>query len=78
MNRITTTLGALAMTATAAAAGGIDRSGQDIDIIFEKGSAVSLSFGRINPSITSERSGSRFAPGLAGQTSDAASARSPT
>ena len=53
MNRITTTLGALAMTATAAAAGGIDRSGQDIDIIFEKGSAVSMSFGRVNPSITS-------------------------
>jgi len=40
------------MTATAASAGGIDRSGQGIGIIFEEGRYAELSFGKVNPSVT--------------------------
>jgi long-chain fatty acid transport protein len=52
MKRITTTLGAIALTATAAQAGGIDRSGQNIGILFEKDRVVELSFGRVMPSVS--------------------------
>ncbi|MFT4149528.1 MAG: outer membrane protein transport protein [Paracoccaceae bacterium] len=52
MKNVTGALGALAMTATAAAAGGIDRSGQPIGVIFEKGNYGELSFGLINPNVS--------------------------
>ena len=42
----------LAVCTTGALAGGIDRSGQPIGIIFEKGNYVELSYGVINPSVT--------------------------
>lgn len=47
------TLGAsvLAMTAGGALAGGIDRSGQNIGILFETGRVVELSFGAVNPTV---------------------------
>ena len=38
--------------AGAAHAGGIDRSGQPISIIFEKGNYAELSYGWINPSVS--------------------------
>jgi long-chain fatty acid transport protein len=41
----------LAITAGMAVAGGIDRSGQNIGILFEPGRVVELSFGAINPSV---------------------------
>ena len=44
-------VGVLALCAGSAMAGGIDRSGQSIAAIFEKGSFVELSFGSISPSI---------------------------
>ncbi|SEN97811.1 Long-chain fatty acid transport protein [Pseudorhodobacter antarcticus] len=52
MKKITTTLGAIALTATAAHAGGIDRSGQNIGVLFEKGRVVELSFGRVMPTVS--------------------------
>ncbi|WP_022703795.1 OmpP1/FadL family transporter [Pseudorhodobacter ferrugineus] len=52
MKKLVTALGAVAISATAAHAGGIDRSGQNIGILFEKGRLVELSFGRIMPSVS--------------------------
>lgn len=52
MKRFTTALGALALTAGAAAAGGIDRSGQSIGLIFEKGNYAEFSVGRIMPRVS--------------------------
>jgi long-subunit fatty acid transport protein len=63
-----TALGALALTTSAATAGGIDRSGQSILSIFEKGNYAELSFGSISPSV----SGTAVAvqvPGLNGASS---------
>lgn len=42
----------LAITAGAATAGGIDRSGQGIGILFEKGRVVEFSLGQVNPSVS--------------------------
>lgn len=52
MKKIVTTLGAVALTATAAQAGGIDRSGQSVGILFEKGNYTEFSFGRVSPSVS--------------------------
>jgi len=41
----------IAMTATGAYAGGIDRSGQGVGLLFEPGRMVELSFGMINPTV---------------------------
>lgn len=49
MKRVLTAAGALALATTAAQAGGIDRSGQSIGAIFEKGSYAEFSFGSVNP-----------------------------
>lgn len=46
-----TALGALALTTGMATAGGIDRSGQSILSIFEKGNYAEFSFGSISPSV---------------------------
>lgn len=52
MKRIATSLGILALGTTAASAGGIDLSGQNIGVLFEKGRYAELSFGRISPDIS--------------------------
>lgn len=52
MKHITTALGALALTTSLAQAGGVDRSGQSIAAIFEKGNYVELSFGRVKPKVS--------------------------
>ena len=52
MKHITTALGALALSTSLAQAGGIDRSGQSISAIFEKGNYVELSFGRVKPKVS--------------------------
>lgn len=57
MKKILTTLGAVALGAGAAHAGGIDRSGQSTSILFEKGNYFELSFGRVSPSVSGVRSG---------------------
>ncbi len=43
--------GVLAMTAGGAMAGGVDRSGQGIGILFEPGRVVELSFGQVSPRV---------------------------
>ncbi len=45
-------IAALAVSGQAAFAGGLDRSGQDIGIIFEDGTYAELSYGGIMPSVT--------------------------
>lgn len=52
MKHILTAAGALALGATAAAAGGIERSTQSVAVIFEKGNYGELSFGMVNPSVS--------------------------
>lgn len=42
---------ALVAAATTACAGGIDRSGQDISVIFEQGSVAQLSFSSVEPTV---------------------------
>ncbi|MCW1951338.1 MAG: transporter [Octadecabacter sp.] len=53
MNKIMTAGAALLMTTSIAAAGGLDRSGQGIGIIFEEGDYAELSFGSVSPSVSS-------------------------
>ena len=43
---------ALTLGATTVSAGGIDRSGQDIGLLFEDGNAVEFTFGYISPSVS--------------------------
>jgi long-subunit fatty acid transport protein len=57
MRKIITTLGAVALTAGAAQAGGIDRSGQSTSILFEKGNYAEFSFGRVSPKVSGDRLG---------------------
>ncbi len=52
MKRIVLTSAAILGSAVAAGAGGVDRSGQSIGIIFEKGNYAELSFGMVKPSVT--------------------------
>jgi len=52
MKRVTATLGALALTAGAASAGGIDRSGQSVAAIFETGNYLEFSLGSISPDVS--------------------------
>jgi hypothetical protein len=51
MKRILTTAAALTAVATAAQAGGIDRSGQGLGALFEKGRYVELSYGLVSPTV---------------------------
>lgn len=52
MKRIVTAAGLFGGIAGSALAGGIDRSGQDISVIFEDGQYAQLSFGMINPTVS--------------------------
>jgi len=52
MKNVTALCGALVALAGAAQAGGIDRSGQPIGILFERGNYVELSYGNINPDVS--------------------------
>jgi len=52
MKRIVMTVGALAMTASAASAGGITRSGQSLGALFEEGRYAELSLGSVNPDVS--------------------------
>ncbi|MDT8855978.1 hypothetical protein RNZ50_13345 [Paracoccaceae bacterium Fryx2] len=52
MKTLAGAVGALALGATAATAGGIDRSGQNIGVLFEKGRYAELSFGHVTPDVT--------------------------
>lgn len=52
MKLLLSALGILALGTAAAQAGGIDRSGQGIGAIFEKGNHAELSFGQVTPSVS--------------------------
>lgn len=52
MKRILLGATALTMTALPALAGGLDRSGQSVGVLFEEGNYVELSYGRIMPSVS--------------------------
>jgi long-chain fatty acid transport protein len=52
MGRITLAAALVAASAGAAAAGGVDRSGQGISPLFEKGSYAELSFGYVDPELS--------------------------
>lgn len=52
MKKIVTLLGATALTATAAHAGGIERSSQSAMLLFEKGNYAEFTFGNISPSVS--------------------------
>ena len=52
MKRVIATATALAAGASTAGAGGVDKTGQSILVIFEKGSYAELSFGIIQPSVS--------------------------
>ncbi|ETD84933.1 outer membrane protein transport protein [Rhodobacter capsulatus] len=51
MKKILMTASALALGATAATAGGIERSSQSVGILFEKGNYVELNFGGFSPDV---------------------------
>ncbi|MFV1600185.1 MULTISPECIES: OmpP1/FadL family transporter [unclassified Phaeobacter] len=52
MKRYLATSAALALASGAAMAGGLDRTGQPVGIIFEKGNYAELSFSHTNPDVT--------------------------
>lgn len=64
----TITLGAaLLLSTTAAYAGGLDRSGQGIGVLFEDGSVAELSYGMVMPSVTGSVGGGLATSGNVGQ-----------
>ncbi|MFO7805741.1 MAG: transporter, partial [Paracoccaceae bacterium] len=52
MNRIFTVGAALMLTTTAATAGGLDRTGGPINIIFEDGNYAELTYSNVSPDIS--------------------------
>lgn len=52
MKKILMTASALALGATAATAGGIERSSQSTAILFEKGNYAELNFGGFSPDVS--------------------------
>ena len=58
MNKLTTAGAVLLATTSLAAAGGLDRSGQSINALFEAGNHVELSFGSVSPSVSGTGVGS--------------------
>lgn len=57
MNNLTLTTAAIAITAATSAHAGIDRSGQDIGVLFEEGNHLKFTFASVNPDITSDATG---------------------
>jgi long-subunit fatty acid transport protein len=53
MKKVMTAGAALLLTTSIASAGGLDRSGQPIGFIFEDGEAAFVSFGLVNPTVSS-------------------------
>lgn len=63
MKNFTTAGAILFMTTSIATAGGLDRSGQGIGVIFEDGDYAELSFGSVTPSVSGVGFSGAFAPG---------------
>ncbi|WP_368188077.1 OmpP1/FadL family transporter [Aestuariibius sp. HNIBRBA575] len=68
MDKVIKATAVLMMTTTLAHAGGLDRSGQGVGIIFEDGNTFQLSLGSINPTVSGVATG----PGLTGASGDMA------
>ncbi len=63
MKRILTTVATVAAAATSAHAGGVERSGQSVAILFEEGRYVELSFGYFDPSVSGTVGGGALSSG---------------
>lgn len=63
MKKLATLLAAMAASSTAAVAGGLDRSGQNISIAFEAGDYVQLSYGSVNPMVSGTYASGSMASG---------------
>lgn len=63
MKKLVTVAALLAAAPGLAAAGGLDRSGQGVGIIFEKGNYAELSFGNVNPTVSGTYVGGAFSSG---------------
>lgn len=57
MKKIALSAAALLASSTVLYAGGLDRSGQSVGIIFEEGNRVELSFGSVNPTVSGTYAG---------------------
>ena len=68
MKHFLTAGAALLLSTSIATAGGLDRSGQPIGVLFEDGDVVQLSFGIISPSVSGDATG----PGLSGSSGNMA------
>ena len=66
MRQIAAAASVLALCAGGAFAGGIDRSGQGIGVLFEDGTTVELSFGQVSPSISGTYAGGTASSGQVG------------
>jgi long-chain fatty acid transport protein len=63
MKRILTTAAVVSAAATSAHAGGVERSGQSIAILFEQGRYAELSFGHFDPSVSGSVGGGAIPSG---------------
>ncbi len=63
MKRVVTAAAMMAATATVASAGGVERSGQSVAILFEQGRYAELSFGRFDPSVSGTVGGGAVSSG---------------
>ncbi len=66
MERVILAAGALALGTTTAIAGGVDRTGQSVAILFEKGTYAEISAARVSPHV----SGSSLVPALGTRSGD--------
>ena len=71
MKKTLTAGAALLMTTSIASAGGLDRSGQPITVIFEDGNHAELSFGYVMPEVSGEIT-NPFFPGVGSESGDVA------
>lgn len=63
MKQLLSSAALIALGATSAHAGGIERAGQAFDILFEDGTYVELSFGLVNPSVSGTVAGGLLSSG---------------
>ena len=52
MKLVKTAIGMMALSSTCAMAGGIDRSGQSVVVLFEKGNYAEFSLGMVQPDVS--------------------------
>ncbi|MEM7471073.1 MAG: outer membrane protein transport protein [Pseudomonadota bacterium] len=62
MKHMTTATAVLALSSAAASAGGVDRSGQNIGVIFEEGTYAEFSYGYVDPTVSGVGAGAAANP----------------